>query len=139
MNSVWKKAGLGIALAATTLAAAAPAEAQRYGRGWRGGGFNRGNGGAVVAGIAGLAVGAALASNNNRFRGGYYDRGFYGPGPGYYDRGFYGPGPGFYNRGYYGPGPGFYDRGYYRGYQRCFTERRYDPYYGGPVRVRICR
>lgn len=134
MQSMMKKAGLGIALAATTLAAAVPAEAQRYGRGFRGG-YGRGNG-ALVAGVAGLAIGAAIASNNNRFRGGYYGPGpgYYGPGPGYYDRGFYGPGPGFY-----GPGPGFYDRGYYRGYQRCFVERRYDRYYGGPVRVRICR
>lgn len=124
MNSLMKKIGLGLALGATALTAAAPAEAQRWG-GYRGhGGYYHGYRGggagtAVVAGIAGLAVGAALASNSNR---GYYrDRG-------YYDGGYY------------------RDRGYYRGYyaepvyeQRCFIERRWDGYYDRPVNVRVCR
>ena len=82
-----------------------------------------------MAGIAGRAVGAALASNrNDRYRDGYYDRGYRG----YYDDRYY-RGGGYYNRGYY-------DRGYYdRGYRGCYVERRYDPYYGRSVRVRICR
>lgn len=137
MNGMLKKAGLGIALAATTLATAAPAEAQYYGRGYRGG-YDRG-GTALVAGIAGLAVGAAIASSNNRYRGGYYDRGYYGD-P-YYNRGYYAD-P-YYNRGYRGYyNNGYYNNGYYndyRGYRRCFVERRYDPYYGSPVRVQVCR
>ncbi|WP_010185311.1 hypothetical protein [Sphingomonas sp. PAMC 26605] len=121
MNSLMKKIGLGLALGATALTAAAPAEAQRWG-GYRGhGGYYRGGGAgtAVVAGIAGLAVGAALASNSNR---GYYrDRG-------YYDGGYY------RDRGYY---HGYYAEPYYE--RRCFIERRWDGYYDRPVNVRVCR
>ena len=61
MKSMMKKAGLGFALAATALSVAAPAEAQRYYGRYR----NDNGGAAVVAGIAGLAIGAAIASNNN--------------------------------------------------------------------------
>jgi hypothetical protein len=116
MNGVLKKAGLGIALAATALTAAAPADAQRWGRGYRG---HRGGdvaGAAVLGGILGLGVGAAIASNN---RGRYYDRGYY-------------------NDGYYRGPP---VRSYYRQdyYPRCWTEWRGDPYYGGGVPVRVCR
>jgi len=131
MNSLMKKAGLGVALAATALTAAAPADAQRY-RGdryyHRGG---NGTGTAVVAGIAGLAIGAALASNG---RDRYYDRGYRG---GYYDRGY----NGYYDRGYYPPRGYYRDRGYYRGggyYRDCRIERRWDPYYGRGVPVRVC-
>ncbi|HEX8382528.1 MAG TPA: hypothetical protein VF592_04040 [Sphingomonas sp.] len=75
------KAVLGVTLAATALTAAAPADAQRYRR------YNRGGGdvaaGAVLGGIVGLGIGAAIASSNrNRF----YDRRFYGGG--YYPRGY---------------------------------------------------
>ena len=131
MTPMFKKIGLGIALAATALTAAAPAEAQRYGRGYRGGGYgydggyNRG-GGALVAGIAGLAIGAAIASNNNGYRDRYYDDRRYSND---YDRSY---------RGYY-PQNGYYDYDYRDRYPRCYIERRYDPYYGGPVAVRICR
>ena len=114
MNSFLKKAGLGAALAATALTAAVPAEAQRW-HGGRGGWHGRGGnaaGAAVLGGILGLGVGAAIASNN---------RGYYGGG--YYD-GYRGP------RGYY------YD-GYYRG-PRCRTTFRWDPYYGERVPVRVC-
>lgn len=140
MNSLMKKAGLGVALAATALTAAAPADAQRY-RGdryyHRGG---NGTGTAVVAGIAGLAIGAALASNN---RDRYYDRGYRGGGynRGYYDRGY----NGYYDRGYYPQrgyyrGDGYRDRGYRNGgyYRECRIERRWDPYYGRSAPVRVC-
>jgi hypothetical protein len=113
MRKFITKLGLGAALAATALTTAAPADAQRYGyRGYRG--YHRGDstGAALLGGIVGLGVGAAIASNANRR---YYDRG-------YYDRGYYGPGPG-YSRGYYDD--------YYR--PRCWTE--YRGYYGRPVRV----
>ena len=71
MNSILKKAGLGVALAATAITASAPADAQRYYRHHRGGDA----GPAIVAGIAGLAIGAAIASSSNRDR--YYrDRGY---------------------------------------------------------------
>ncbi len=142
MKSMLKKVGLGIVLAATAVTAAAPAEAQRYGRGGYGndygrggygGGYNRGGynrgGGALVAGIAGLAIGAAIASGNDRYRDRYYyDRGY----PANYDRGYYN------NHGYY-PNDGYYAYSYRDRYPRCYTERRYDSYYGGPVLVRVCR
>lgn len=120
MNGLMKKAGLGIALAATALTAAAPADAQRYGRGYRHHGGNAA-GAAVLGGILGLGVGAAIASSS---RDRYYDRGY---------NGYSG-----YPRGYYDS----YPRGYvdqYRDYQpRCWVERRYDPYYDRSVRVRVC-
>jgi hypothetical protein len=135
MNSVLKKAGLGVALAATALTAAAPADAQRYRGGWGGYGrhydrhYDR-TGPALVAGIAGLAIGAAIASNGrDRYRDDYYrDRGY----PRDYDYRYY------RQRGYY-PNDGYYAQRYYRGgYGGCRVERRWDPYYGQPVRVRVC-
>jgi hypothetical protein len=96
------------ALALTTAAsllAAAPAEA-RWGGGyghWHHGGYG---GDALVAGLAGLAVGAAIAGSSR---------------PHYY------PGP----RYYYGPPPGYYA-------PRCWTEGRWDPYWGRYVPVRVC-
>jgi hypothetical protein len=127
MRTLLTKAGLGMTLAATALTAAAPADAQ-----WRRGyhrdrGSNAGT--AVVAGIAGIAIGAALASNGrDRYRDRYYaDRGY----PRGYDDRYY------RQRGYY-PNDGYYaDR--YRDYQRCWVERRYDPYYDQTVRVRVCK
>ena len=125
MNGLIKKAGLGMALAATALSVAAPADAQRY-RGYRGGYYGgwhhhhgERTGAAVLGGIVGLGVGAAIASSANRDR--YYDRGGYYNG-GYYDRGY---------------APAYYDRGYYADYRQCWNERRYDNY-GYPVRVRVC-
>lgn len=116
---------LGATLAATALAAAAPADAQRY-RYDR----HRDRGGtAVVAGIAGLAIGAALASNANDrgYRDSWYrDRGYRYDYDDYYYR----------SRGYY-PTDGYYAYRY-RDYAQCRTERRYDPYYGRRVRVRVC-
>jgi hypothetical protein len=140
MANVMTKAVLGVTLAATALTAAAPADAQRWRR-------NRGGGdvaaGAVLGGIVGLGIGAAIASSNRdrfydrRFRGGgYYDRGFgynrfNGYNDGYvYDRRFErrrarqarrayrnGYRDGFYGqpRGYYGAPRGYYGaaRGYY--------------------------
>lgn len=118
MQSLLKKAGLGVALAATSLTVvAAPAQAQRYHRGYHG--YHRGGdvaGAAILGGIVGLGVGAAIASDH---RDRYYDNG-------YYDRGY--AQPGYYDNGYYA----------YRG-PRCYVERRYDPYYRHSVRVRVCR
>ncbi len=133
MNSLMKKIGLGMALGATALTTAVPAEAQRwrggYGRGYHGDGA----GTAVVAGIAGLAIGAAIASNrNDRYeRDTYYrDRGYNA----YYDDGYY------RDHGYY-PNDGYYayrSRDRYD-YNRCYVERRWDRYYDRPVNVRVCR
>ncbi len=131
MNGMLKKVGLGVALAATALTVAAPAEAQRY----RGGHYYRGHGdaagAALVGGLAGLAVGAALASD----RPGYYYDG-YAPayyGPAYYGPAYYGPPAYYYGpryRGYYGPSY----RGYYRGGYRGGAYR--GGYHGGGYRHR---
>ena len=101
-----------LALAATTVAAVAPAEAQ-----WRGGYRGHGHyyhggrtGAAVGAGILGLAVGAALASSSG-------PRGYY-----------YAPPPRYYAP----PPPPVYGYGY------CHTEYRWDGYRGGYVPVRFC-
>lgn len=127
MNKLITKTMLGIGAVATVATIAAPAEAQRYRR-YRH--HDNDAAAAIVGGIIGLGVGAAIASGSrNR---GYYDDGYYGR-PGYYGSGY----GGYYGRGYY-------DRGYYRGggygyYQpRCTTRRVYDPYYGRSVRVRYC-
>lgn len=118
-----KKAGLGLVMGATMLTAAAPADAQRYrGDHYRGDHYRgRDNtGAAVVAGIAGLAIGAAIASNDRRYD---YDRRYYR------------------ERGYY-PTDGYYYRDYqrrYRGWDRCTVRRVYDPYIGRRVAVRYCR
>ena len=122
MNGLLMKAGLGTAMAATALAAAAPADAQR----WRHRGYDRGGdvaAGALIGGVIGLGLGAAIASNDRgRYRGGYgYDGYDYR-----YDRRDWGPRP-YYNDYRYNYRP------------RCFQQWRYDPYYGGRVPVRVCR
>lgn len=81
------------------------------------------HGDAIVAGIAGLAIGAALASGN---RG--YSNYSYG-----YSRPYYG--------GYYAPPPPRYGYGYgyaprYR--ETCRTTSYWDPYYGRYIRQRQC-
>ena len=127
-----KKAGLGLVLAATALTAAAPAEAQRYGgRGYGHGGYRgHDNGGAVVAGIAGLAIGAAIASSaNDRYRDRYYDDRGYSRN---YDYNYYS------DHGYY-PDDGYYAYSYRSRYPHCYVEQRWDGYYGRNVRVRVCR
>ena len=123
MNGMIKKAGMAVALAATALTASAPADAQRYGgyHGYHGGGYRGGNvaGAALLGGIVGLGVGAAIADSH---------RGYYYGGPRYY---------GGYNGGYYGP-PAYH--GYYGGYYgpRCWNRWRWDPYWGRNVPVRVC-
>lgn len=82
--------------AIATAAIPAAAEAHPY-RGYYGGyhgydgGHHRDNSAAIVAGVAGLAIGAALASGNHHshYRSGYYDYDYdYGYAPGYYDYGY---------------------------------------------------
>jgi hypothetical protein len=108
MTSVFKKSMLGLALASTVAMAASPADAQRWHRGgYRGHGDRVGL--ALGAGLLGLGVGAAIASDR-----GYYGRGYYAP-------------------GYYGDP---YAYGY--GYRRCAVRRHWDPYWGRWVRVRYC-
>jgi hypothetical protein len=104
-----------ITLGGAVCATAAPAEARPHGGGYYHGGYYGGHsrhnnaGAAVAAGVVGLALGAALASNGHS----YYDRG-------YYDRGYYAP-------GYYGA---------YGGYRTCESTRWvWDPYIGRRVPV----
>jgi hypothetical protein len=107
------------------LATATPADAQyRYRR-------HRDNDGdvaaaAIVAGVAGLALGSALSSSNRSSRG-YYSNSYYGSGYAYdprYDR---------YSGGYYARPYGYA----YAPPRICSTRQRvWDPYYGGYVRVR---
>ncbi len=113
------------ALAALTAASAlaisaAPASARdwddRGGWGWR---HDNDGGAAVAAGIAGLAIGAAIAGDHPYY-GGYYG---YAPAPVYYDA----PPPAYY------VGPSYY--GYYG---RCHAQWRWDPYWRRYVRVRAC-
>lgn len=110
---------LGTAMAAATLATAAPAQAHD-GRGRRSGGDDAAI--AVGAGIVGLAIGAAIASDH-RDRDYYYDRG-------YYPR---------YRGGYYYRSYPAYPRGYYRNDDWRYREwreherwerRHYDRYRG---------
>lgn len=127
MNSMLKKAGLGVALAATALTTAIPAEAQRWHDGHRGGHRGGDAGPAIVAGIAGLAIGAALASDHGDRDRYYRERGYNA----YYDDGYY------RSHGYY-PNDGYYAYRYRSGYN-CWVERRWDPYVRHDVRVRVCR
>lgn len=132
MSGLIKKAVLGVTLAASTVATVAPAEAQYY----RGDRYrNRGGGdaaaGAIIGGIVGLGLGAAIASSNNRGR--YYDRG-------YYNDGYYRAPPRVvYRQRYYAPPRVIYrdrfydrrgyDRGYYGGgYGRGYASRGYYGY-----------
>ncbi len=104
----WKKATLGATLAASALVTAAPAEAQRY-RGYR---DHRNNDAAVAigAGVVGLAIGAAIASDR---RDRYYDDGYY------YDRPRV-----VYRERYYRPYRGYYEAPRYRYRDRRWRERR---------------
>lgn len=126
MNKFLTKAAMGLTLGATALTAAAPAEAQRY-RGYYG--RHHDGSGVAVAGIAGLAIGAALASsaNDRYYRDSYYrDRGYAYD----YDDRYY------RQRGYY-PNDGYYAYRY-RDRRDCRVERRWDPYWGRNVRVQVC-
>ena len=123
-----KKAVLGTAIGAMALATT-PADARGYYR------HHHDNDAAVAigAGILGLAVGAAIASDN---RGGYYDGYYNDPyynGYGYYTPGYttyYYPYTYPYNNGYWYNGyqynnGWFYDRRGYRSYDRDRWNRHY--------------
>ena len=115
MTDFFRKAALGLALAASVTMAAAPAEARdRYGR-HRGGGDDAAI--AIAAGIAGLAIGAAISDNGGRYYNdrSYRDSSYY---PRYRENYYYNSYP-QYNGYYYNN----YDRGY-RNYDRY--ERKHD-------------
>jgi len=130
-----------LTLGGAMVSTAAPAEARPYGYGgyYHGGGYYGGHryyghhhgndaGVAIAAGVVGLALGAALASDSGHR--GYYNSGYYNNG--YYDGGYYGRS---YDRGYgyYDGGYGYYDRGY----TVCESRRWvWDPYIGRRVQIR---
>lgn len=125
MRKILTAAVAALTLAGGMAASVTSAEARPYDRRYH---RDNDHGDAVVAGIAGLAIGAALASSNRDrgyYRGRYYDGR-------YYDRGYYRPyyRDRYYSRGYYGP-----RRHYYR---NCRTVRYWDPYYGRTIRERRC-
>jgi len=107
------------------LATAAPAEAQRY-RHHRHGNDNDEVAAAIIGGVAGLALGAAIAGNGDRRSRGYY----------YDDRYSYDPRYDSYRGGYYRDS-------YYRehrprryAYRTCISrDRVYDPYIGRRVTI----
>jgi hypothetical protein len=109
------------------VAGATAASAQPY----RGGGYyGRGHHGndagvAIAGGIVGLALGAAIAGNNNHYRSGY-DYGYAPPPP---------PPPRYYGGYGYGPRYGY---GYGRG-RDCYTTRDYDRYSGSVYERTVCR
>ena len=109
MNKILTGALAALTLGGTVLGGAAPASAHDWDD-------HHDNGGAALAaGIAGLAVGAALASGDHGYGGGYYDRGYYGPAP----------------TAYYGPT-------YYNYYRHCRVQWRWDARWGRYERVRAC-
>ncbi len=108
------------ALAALTLGGVVlggATEASARERDHRGGG----DGAAIVAGIAGLAIGAALAS----------DRPHYAPAAGYYDA----PPRGYYE----GSAPAYYEGPAYYSYENhCRVEWRWNRHWGHYERARAC-
>jgi hypothetical protein len=120
-----------ITAAGAVLATAAPAEAQRY-RHHRHHNNNDGDevAAAILGGVAGLALGAAIAGNGSRGDRGYYSGYAYDP---RYDsyRG------GYYHDGYYRDGRRAYDYGDRRyTYRTCISrDRVYDPYIGRRVTI----
>jgi hypothetical protein len=102
-----KKAVLGTAIGAMALATT-PAEARGYYRH-----HHHDNTGAIVgAGIIGLALGAAIASDNRGYDG-YYDSGYYND-PYYNGYAYYTPG---YNVYYYPQTYPYYEGRWYNGYR----------------------
>lgn len=100
------------AIAALTIGGALAASVPASADDWHGRGHDRGDGAAVAAGIAGLAIGAAIAGDHPGYSRGYY---YGGPPPAYYD------GPAYYT--YYG---------------NCHSTWRWSPHRGRYVRVRGC-
>jgi hypothetical protein len=109
MNLI-QKGVLALAAGATALTVASPAEAQSRYR-YR---SHDDAGTAIVAGIAGLAIGAAIAGSSR----GYYND------PYYYNNG-YNSYPYYYNQGYYNQGYYGYPQyqGYY-GYPQYYSQPR---------------
>ena len=113
MTGFMTKIGLGAALAASTLAVAAPAEARD--------GYRRGDDGAAIAlGVLGIAAFAALAASERDHY--YYRDGYYYPRERYYPR--YNYSYPTYPRYNYNYNYDYYNDGYrYRDYPRRHRDR----------------
>lgn len=143
MRKLLTSALAAVTAAAAVAAVATPAQAERYRH--RNRDNNDAAAAAVVGGIVGLALGAAIAgSNKDRryddgyYRQGYNDNGYYrGGGYGYRDDGYYRGYSGY--SGYSGSGySGYSGRTYAYDYgpRVCVSrERVYDPYYGRRVMI----
>ncbi|CAN7477158.1 hypothetical protein LJR164_003206 [Phenylobacterium sp. LjRoot164] len=109
-------------------AGSAQAEPYRYHRGHDN---NDAAAAAIVGGVLGLALGAAIVGSNNKNRG-YYDNSYYSNG--YYNNGgYYGDSSRYYDNGYYGGG---YARPYAYAPRTCVSrDRVYDPYIGRRVTI----
>ena len=117
----WSKLGLGLALVASVTMAAAPAEARDRWDRHRGGDDDAAI--AIAAGIAGLAIGAAVSNGNQgRYYDDRYDR--YDRDSSYYPR---------YRENYYYNSYPQYNGYYYNNYDRGYSnydryERKHDRY-----------
>ena len=65
MKTLFRNATIALALGSTALIGATPASAQSYHR------HHDNSGVAIIAGLAGLAIGAAIASSNDHYRDHY--------------------------------------------------------------------
>lgn len=140
MKTIIKSGLAAMTAAASLVAAAEPASAHEWGDGYYGYQHDNSTGAAIVGGVIGLALGAALASSGNH--SGYYSSG-YGYAPSYGGYGGYSSYPGYgYGNGYGSSGYGDYygSSGYggYNGYsprysyRQCISRRSvWNPYYGG--------
>lgn len=115
MRAVLKGALAATLLAGSTLAGTAPAQARDH------------TGVAIAAGIIGLGIGAAIASDHHdRYDDRYYSSYGYDSGPSYYSAApaYYGSSYSYYQQPVYG-GYG-YDRGYHRHHRDWNDRRDYD-------------
>ncbi len=123
LKTIIGQATAGVA-ALAVVAGATAASADPYRHGYYGHGHHGNDVGVAVAGgIVGLALGAAIAGNNN----GHYRTG--------YDYGYAPPPP---------PPPRYYGYGYGRPYgyghgRDCWTTREYDRYRGAMYERTVCR
>ncbi|WP_068875759.1 MULTISPECIES: hypothetical protein [unclassified Phenylobacterium] len=125
MRKVLTTALAAVTAAGAVLATAAPAQADRY-RHHRHKDNDDAVAAAVLGGVAGLALGAALSSKGDRSRSYYYNGYSYDP---RYER-YRG---GYYRDSYYRGRPHAY---YDRPYRTCVTrDRVWDPYIGRRVTI----
>ncbi|HQR88010.1 MAG: hypothetical protein B7Y81_02700 [Caulobacter sp. 32-67-35] len=125
-------AALSMVAAATT----ASADSRRHHRHHRN--DNKGAEAAIVAGVIGLALGAAIASSSNG--NDRYARPSRGYGNGYGAGSGYGYGNGYSNGYDYAPPPRYYGRPHNGGYREdCWTTREYDRRSGAVYERTVCR